>query len=310
VQYPSKANIIDSVRYPILIKDSALKGGVVVGKAIGGPRCWSGGFSLVFQINKNGDLWAFKVWHTHLEGMKDRYAKIAKHLEINKLPYFTEFGYLENGLWVEGTFIATHRMRWVQGATLDEYIQMNISQPNKLLRIAARFLKMVELFHEKKIAHGDLQHGNIIVNLDDELAVIDYDSMCVSEIEGMPDVIKGLAGYQHPQRINNTIIHEKLDHFSELIIYLSLTVYAERPELWNSGTDWLLFSKEDLLSPNDCPLIQELKESSNPLISYLTSKVEDILLLNDIREIPSLDALLSSQLSTIMPSLESITDKF
>ncbi len=166
---------------------------------------------MVFQIKQNGELWAFKVWHTDLNNIKYRYEKIENQLSIFKLPYFVEFAYVEKGIVVDGTYIDTHRMKWIEGLTLNEYITQYISEPHRFLEIANKFKQMVSCFHKHGIAHGDLQHGNIIVKKDESLIVIDYDSMYVKDLKGMPDIIKGQAGYQHPGRYMNINVNEKLD---------------------------------------------------------------------------------------------------
>ena len=308
--YPSRANIIESVNYPALIKDNVLRDGCVLLKTAGGPKCWSGGFSLVFQIDTNGQLWAFKVWHVLLDKMEERYAKIKKCLDASNLPYFTEFDYIPKGLFVENTFVPTHRMKWVQGITLDEYIDIHIHQQDKLIALAAKFLVMTREFHAEGIAHGDLQHGNILVKPDETLAVIDYDSMFVQGLNDLPDIIKGLGGYQHPSRLNNEFIHTQLDNFSEIVIYLSLIVYADRPELWNKNTDWLLFSKEDLENPDECELLKQLINSSNKLIAYLSKILTQLLQLRELHELPSLELVLASNSQIKKPSITSITNKF
>lgn len=287
-----------------------LKDGVVATKGNGGLLSWAGGFSIVFRINKADENWAFKVWSADLVDMKTRYHHIKRHLNKVGLPYFEDFAYEEKGLFVDGVFIPTHRMKWVEGIKLDAYIEAHLDDPAQLLKIASKFKNMVTRFHEAEIAHGDLQHGNIIVKENGDLAVIDYDSMSVPNIEGMPDIIKGLGGYQHPRRLDNPKISAKLDYFSELIIYLSLVVYAERPDLWKEAPDWLLFSKEDLADPANCLLISELLESEHQLISFLTGKLVEYLQCDDISDLQPLETILSSPLRISKPILSSITDKF
>ena len=64
-----------------------------------------------------------------------------------------------------------------------------------------------------------------------DIFLIDYDSFYCVELQGEKDIITGLVDYQHPLRKTNNIIHEKIDYFSELIIYLSILAIAENPTL-------------------------------------------------------------------------------
>lgn len=58
---------------------------------------------------------------------------------------------------------------------------------------------MCKKLHEKSIAHGDLQHGNILVDSNGNIYLIDYDSMFVPSLEKERDIIKG-------RMITNTLI--------------------------------------------------------------------------------------------------------
>ena len=108
---------------------------------------------------------------------------------------------------------------------------------------------MITTLHKYHISHGDLQHGNILVDDNDNLFLIDYDSVYVPELQGEADIIKGLKGYQHPKRGDNLLANEKVDYFSELIIYLSILAIAEKSSLVEKyqveDSEQLLFSFED-----------------------------------------------------------------
>jgi len=149
-------------------------------------------------------------------------------------------------------------------------------------------------FHKQNIAHGDLQHGNIMVKRDGSLVAIDYDSMFIEPLNGMSDTIKGLPGYQHPARHNNRCVNSRLDYFSELVIYLSLLIYADRPKLWDEyyETEDLLFSKDDFSNPSGSKLIDSHLKSSNPTISELTEKLVEELEATDIDQLRPLEELL------------------
>lgn len=108
---------------------------------------------------------------------------------------------------------------------------------------------MITTLHKYHISHGDLQHGNILIDDNDNLFLIDYDSVYVPELQGEADIIKGLKGYQHPKRGDNLLANEKVDYFSEQIIYLSILAIAEKSSLVEKyqveDSEQLLFSFED-----------------------------------------------------------------
>jgi len=307
MSYPSKTDIVNSVCCPQLIKDIFLQGTFFKIGFNGQPVKWGGGYSLVFQFVKNEQKWAFRVWHTEIEDIRERYKRISTTLAKFGLPYFDLFTYVENGLIVNGQWIDTYRMRWIDGQTLNEFINLNINNPKKLLEVAEKFKEMVWTFHKNNIAHGDLQHGNIMVKDDGSLMVIDYDSMYLDTLHGMADIIKGQKGYQHPARDFNKIANPKLDYFSESVIYLSLLAYSDDSSLWENDTDRLLFSIEDLNTPHTSKTFKKLISSANPKIYKLADKLFKCLRLNDILLLKPLEEMLADEWED---DAKGISDKF
>lgn len=139
---------------------------------------------------------------------------------------------------------------------------------------------MCNNLHEKRIAHGDLQHGNILVDEKGNIYLIDYDSMFVPSLEKERDIIKGKPDYQHPNRSRNEYANCKLDYFSELVIYISLLAISEEPTLADKydieNAERLLFQKDDFSDIRNSNiykdinnLSQQLRELSGILVWYL-----------------------------------------
>ena len=166
-------------------------------------------------------------------------------------------------------------MDWVEAKSLKRYIAEHITESNTINEIAENFKKMVADLHANHFSHGDLQHGNIMVKDDRSLVLVDYDSMFVPDLKGMPDEIKGLVGYQHEGRWKNKEVSEKSDYFSELVIYISLKALAKMPALWSDlnmeDTETLLFSGEDIQSHGSSTIFRVLKTDSElaPLVDKL-----------------------------------------
>jgi hypothetical protein len=109
------------------------------------------------------------------------------------------------------------------------------------------------------VAHGDLQHGNIIVE-HGQLRLVDHDGIFVPKMEGWTASEVGHQHYQHPKREAHHF-DEKLDHFSSLVIYLSLLALAEKPDLWQEYHDEnLLFTKTDFADPESSTLFNKIRE--------------------------------------------------
>lgn len=309
--YPTRTDIVTAMRNPqVSFKVDELVGGNIIQN---GSRVmqYSGGYTIVFPfIDKGARKVAIRCWIADIGDAKKRSQKISSHLESLNKSYFCQFKYLDDALLVNGVLSPVVIMDWVEGKTLKEFINDNIfSNPQLISKVRGNFKEMVAYFHQMNIAHGDLQHGNILVNPDASLTIIDYDSMYIDVLSGMPDTIKGLPGYQHPARLKNQFINPKLDYFSELVIYLSLLVFEDRPTLWNNyyGTEDFLFSKEDFSNSINSKIITELLHSSVHEIAELSVKLNEELTKTNILELCPLEDILINNLAI---RIENIFDKW
>ena len=232
-----------------LVIDSFARKGLFRRDKRGRLVAYTGGFSVVYPFEYNNEVWAFRCWHADLGNLRGHFLTLSSALSKLNLPYFCSFTYVDEGIVVEGKKYPTTRMKWIDGKNLKEYICIHKNDKNKLKNLANNFVKMITTLHKYHISHGDLQHGNILIDDNDNLFLIDYDSVYVPELQGEADIIKGLKGYQHPKRGDNLLANEKVDYFSELIIYLSILAIAEKSSLVEKyqveDSEQLLFSFED-----------------------------------------------------------------
>ncbi|MBA6315161.1 protein kinase domain-containing protein [Cellulophaga baltica] len=304
--YPSRTDIVTAMRNPsVSFKSNEILDGSIIQK---GSRIvqYSGGYTTVFPFHqKSGKKIAVRLWIADIGDAKKRSLEISKYLENLKNNYFVSFKYIDDAVLVNGRLHPIVLMDWVEGRTLKEYINDTISNSNSILHLAEKFKEMTQYFHAQNIAHGDLQHGNLLVQNDGSLVAIDYDSMYIQSLDGMPDTIKGLPGYQHPARNSNEFVNSKLDYFSELIIYLSLLIFADNPSLWKEyyETEDLLFSKNDFDSPKNSSLISTCLNSQNSSIKELTEKMLEELDASDIKNLRPLEHLLINKKEEIKDSI-------
>jgi len=302
---PRKADIITAVKNSnIFLKVPELSGATVKINSNGQPYVFTGGFTMVFQLTKNLKKWAFRVWHTGFNQQKERFQKISQYIANQSLPYFADFIYDEKGLLVDGELVDTIRMEWLEGNLLKKYIETNLYNQNKLLNLANNFSIMFGLLHHHKISHGDLQHGNILIDSQDNIRLIDYDSVCVPEIEGKEELVTGLRGYQHPSRLKHaTKASLKSDYFSELIIYLSLCAIAEYPNLWNKysvkDTEVLLFCDRDLDNLQQSNIYQDLLHHNSDKINSLLKVLIHYLSKSSYLELEPFDSYKAQDLAGI-----------
>lgn len=280
------------------IKDEFVKKGTFVKRKKNGHEQlerYVGGFSVVFPFSVNNKKWAFRCWHVNVGNMQKHFDILSKELKKINLPYFCEFDYTEEGVIIEGFLYPTTKMRWIDGDNLKSYICKNYQNKEKMRKLADSFLTMIKKLHQNNIAHGDLQHGNILVDNHDKIYLIDYDSVYLPALSGQIDSICGLPDYQHPKRSDNKYATEKIDYFSELIIYTSILAIAENPSLVSKyklpDTEFLLFSKEDFRNLENSEIYKDLY-SLGETFQLLLRILSEYLVFNDINDLESFDQLL------------------
>lgn len=267
-------DLVNAIQHPQLIRAKELKGGR---PEIHGwqPVMYAGGYCLVFPYHVGGRKVAVRCWYAHYDDAEEKAQAIAAHLKRVGLPYFVDFRFCCEGLVTPAGVVPVVIMDWVDAVPLKQWLARHYSDPAALDRMADRFLQMVRDLHANGIAHGDLQHGNILVRPDHSLVLVDYDSMCVPALKGRKSDICGLRGYQHPARWKNALLGPELDYFSELVIYTSLKALSVMPRLWQelqvAKSETLVFSGEDIDSGGKAPIFGRLAAlpSLKPLVEAL-----------------------------------------
>ena len=228
---------------------------------LGMPIVTSGQFAYVYKLksmNGDGD-YAVRCFRGYLGDRDQRYRVLQEHVLSSPVPYLSPFSYAPEGILVGGTRFPILFMQWIDGPTLDLYVSEMIDRRDVLLHLADEWLRVVGAFQASGIAHGDLQHGNVIVE-HGQLRLIDHDGIFVPAMKDWPACEVGHQHYQHPQRTADQF-DASLDNFSSLVIYLSLLALAERPSLWQEYHDEnLLFTKSDFLNPSSSTLFAKIRE--------------------------------------------------
>jgi hypothetical protein len=126
---------------------------------------------------------------------------------------------------------------------------------------------MVLDLQSARIAHGDLQHGNVVITARG-IVLVDYDGMFVPGLSGRPSGEDGHRNFQHPRRTGADFGPE-LDNFSAWAVYLSLLALAEDPTLWSrvaaAGDERLLLAQSDYENPARSDAFDEMQFVSRDL---------------------------------------------
>jgi len=293
VQVPSGAQYREALQNTsFCFQHSDLRGGTPELDPLGLPRPISGNFASVFNIaGHDGRRWAVKCFTRYAEDQERRYAAISHQLAQLSYPWKVSFEFLHNGVRIQGSqWYPVLKMEWIQATDLVRFIDAHLWEPVVLAALARRFADMVAELAAAGIAHGDLQHGNILVAPDGRLRLIDYDGMFVRGLESLGANEKGHVNYQSPARSLNQWGAD-LDRFSAWVIYLSLVALTLDPTLWGrlraDGDECLLFRGDDYLDPVSSQALLALQTSDNDQLRALASVVER-LWSTDLRSLPPL----------------------
>ncbi len=289
--WPTMSDYQDALQSPrITFQDSELQRGVPVTDRLGLPKPVTGGFASVYQMNCDGRRWAVRCFLHYHQDMEQRYASIGRCLQESRLPYMAGFQFLRNGVRVQGQWYPVLKMEWVDGEPLNSYVDRIRKDKEALRRLADQFSRMTRDLRRCNIAHGDLQHGNIMV-VGESLKLVDYDGMFVPQLRGMPSHEIGHPNYQHPRR-NDRDFGPYLDNFAEWVIHLSLVALSIQPELWDiagGGDEQLLFTQKDFVDPRSSKVLKALAESPNESLRQLSATFRSLLSCSDITQIPAID---------------------
>ncbi|MEI6328789.1 MAG: pentapeptide repeat-containing protein [Pseudanabaena sp. ELA645] len=264
--WPLNIDFTIAVQNPQLcFADPDLKQALTSKNSRGRVLLWSGNFATVYKLTQKstqGDrCWAVRCFtRTPQSDVQQRYQAISEYLAKHQIPYLVNFEFIAQGILVKGEWYPILKMDWVQGVELDRYIGEYLDDSQVLLRLDRQLQELQKDLQKVGIAHGDLQHGNIMVDDQGELKLVDYDGMYVPALHGAPPLEIGHPNYQPPQRSPKDF-SDRLDDFSFAVISLSLRALANEPNLWENfheDNKNLIFRQNDFQEPELSPVFQAI----------------------------------------------------
>jgi serine/threonine protein kinase len=322
MKYPSRSEYCSAIRNPHFAFrkkepqtkiERDLDASLALGKAVertksdGTKDIWSaaGSFAIAFKFETLSPhrTWAIRCFYRSNFEVKQHYKQALLRLENSTCRnYFVDFTFLEEGIRVQGNCYPILKMEWIEGENLKKFIKANLGKKNVLLSLAERWRELCKNLYEAGIAHGDLQHGNVLIVKSFQqfaLKLIDYDSLYFLENKNLvDDNIKGLPDYQHPLRQSLEKRCLEIDFFPQLAIYLSILALAEDKKLWESyqldAREGLLFSRIDFQNPDIADIFKSLAQLPAP-IPELAKKMKKLCLLKELRNLPNLETILSQE---------------
>ncbi len=274
--WPTQSDYKDSLQNPdTAFRDPALRLSQAERSPMGVPRARSGAFASVYKMTGPRGVVALKLFNFPNEDRARRYQAVSDFLErelgSRKPDCLVTFQYHLDGIRSGKGWYPTLTMDWVKGTSLGEWVRQTIERKNPdvaaMRKMAESWGALVEQLQEHKIAHGDLQHDNVMV-VGDKPVLVDYDGMCVPALDPADPRKKleqlefGKPAYQHPARPEQRL-SANLDHFAAWVILIAIRAIATDPQLYvkyNLKTDNenLLFSPLDMSDPERSALWPDL----------------------------------------------------
>jgi len=291
--WPTPQDYNEAVQIPsVTFADAQLREGTAMTDKNGIPRPVSGAFASVYHFRSSSHDWAVRCFLHNIVDQQKRYAELSRFIDNDDLECTVPFTFMQEGIRVHGQWYPLLKMEWVRGINLNAFIEQayTLNMMPTLGELAAQFKDMCLQLDRAGIAHGDLQHGNIMVIGDGHLRLVDYDGMYVPALRGWQSNELGHRNYQHPRR---TKIHfgPYLDNFSAWVIYTSLRAVSIEPKLWrllHGGDECLLLRQSDFEDPLSSTAFAAL-ERVDEETARLSRSIRYFLTL-PVEQIPGLDA--------------------
>lgn len=163
-------------------------------------------------------------------------------------------------------------MPWVVGDPLHRWVGHHLHLPARIAALADAWVEACRLLVAFGVAHGDLQHGNVLVTMSGDLRIIDFDGVLLfhptrgTHLTAAPTEV-GHPNYQHPQRIEDGHVSRYVDTFSALVIHTTLRALITDPGLWSSHSgENLVLAQRDLFEPEASDALARMRRSDDPVV--------------------------------------------
>ncbi|AMV22874.1 hypothetical protein VT84_00580 [Gemmata sp. SH-PL17] len=283
--WPTQSDYKDALQNPdTAFRDPDLRQSRAERSPMGVPRARSGAFASVYKMTGPKGVVALKLFNFPNEDRARRYQAVSDYLELTLGPRkpscVVKFRYHTNGIRVGKLWYPTLTMSWVRGVSLGEWVRQAVERKAAgiadIRKMADSWVALTEQLQTAKIAHGDLQHDNIMV-VGDAPVLVDYDGMCVPALDPLDPAKKleqlefGKPAYQHPGRAVERL-NGNLDQFSAWVIFIALRAIAADPLLYakyvlKTDNENLLFTPADMQNPAASELWPSLIACKDPEIS-------------------------------------------
>ncbi|MDL5158983.1 hypothetical protein [Actinomycetospora termitidis] len=243
------------------------------------PAASTGGSAVVFRAEVGGRPEAVRFFTRPSESGRERYTALGASLSSNGLgTIIPSARWVDSGVHIRDLWWPLVRMDWLPGSVLDDHVDGLVEHGDTtgLAHLAQSWRDCVARLQTAGIAHGDLQHGNVLVDGTD-LRLVDFDGVWLPSIDhlGAP-AEQGHDAYQPPDPGRRWGPY--MDTFPALVIHLSLTALSREPDLWEKYyTDRnLIFSAPDFTGPFDSGIWHDLDRLRDAEVGRLKARLVEL----------------------------------
>ena len=259
----------------------------------GRPLVYSGNFASMYPLMCSSRKIGVRCFTREVKDHQYRYGQLTEYLKRERPHGFVEVEYKPRGIRIRGDWYPIVKMEWVEGSSLDKYVLKAATDPAVIRRLAERWLERAKDLQKRDIAHNDLQHGNVMVQDNGSLNLVDYDGIFLPQYRGQDSPEMGHPNFQHPKRTPKDY-GEYVDNFPALVIYVSLLAIAVDASLMSRfyNDDNLILKRSDYANPTNSQCFQALKNSPDATVRKLAAELEKYCSA-PVAQVPTLEQILN-----------------
>lgn len=237
----------------------------------------SGSNATVFKICIAKKNYALRCFNRLEPEILERSRKISEFLTTQSFPFLVDYEFVDQGIEVDGLVYPVVLMDWVESVSLESYVETNADNAARMDHLITSFNKIVATLQDNHLAHGDLQHRNVVLTKEHQVKLIDYDGFYIPSLRDETPVELGHNHFTHPDRFENGVFDERIDRFPAWIISGGLQVARRAPEIFLNRLDYgrdncLLFNQDDF-SSGETSLKRALADHNSREVRFIATLI-------------------------------------
>ena len=279
IEYPSADDYVKAVQNPqrTFTSDEFKAVRFPAHPLLGIPMPASGSSAVVFKAVVNGEEQALRFFTRRDVSSQERYNALNQYFETGGIADCVATSrWFEDAIMVKGRTWPLVRMQWINGRTLDQYVEGLVEDDDTagIAKLVTAWRNLLARMQLAEFAHGDLQHGNVLVDASGRLRLVDFDCSWIKPFAGKsPPAESGHRNYQRPGRLWG----QWMDTFPGLVIYTSLLALSRNTGLWNAFNDGdnLLFRLEDFDPPHQTDVWKHLSKVGGGELDPIVDRLKE-----------------------------------